>query len=52
MLGSGQTEETRQVKRKVKSMIIIFLDIRAIVHKEFVLASQAVNSAYYCDVLR
>jgi hypothetical protein len=33
-------------------MLIIFFDIKGIVHKEFVLAGQTVNSAYYCDVLR
>jgi hypothetical protein len=26
-------------------------DIKGIVHKEFVLAGQTVNSAYYCNVL-
>jgi hypothetical protein len=31
-------------------MLIIFLDIEGIVHKE-VLAGHTVNSAYYCDVL-
>jgi hypothetical protein len=33
-------------------MLITFLDIRGIVHKEFVLAGQTVSFAYYCDVLR
>jgi histone-lysine N-methyltransferase SETMAR len=33
-------------------MLIIFFDIKMIVHKEFVLAGQTVNSGYYCDVLR
>jgi hypothetical protein len=33
-------------------MLIIFFDIKGTVHKEFVLADQTVNSAYYCDVLR
>jgi hypothetical protein len=37
---------------KVKSMLIIFFDIKGIVHKEVILAGQTVNSAYYCDVLR
>jgi hypothetical protein len=32
-------------------MLIIFFDIKRILHKEFVLASQTVNSAYYCAVL-
>jgi hypothetical protein len=47
-----ETERARQVESKVKSMLIIFFDIRGIVHKEFVLAGQIVNSAYYCDILR
>jgi hypothetical protein len=33
-------------------MIIIFFDSKKIVHKEFVLAGQSVNSAYYCDVIQ
>jgi hypothetical protein len=32
-------------------MLIIFFDIKGTVHKEFVLADQTVNSAYYYDVL-
>jgi hypothetical protein len=31
-------------------MLIIFFYIKGIVHKEFVLAGQTVNSAYYCDL--
>jgi hypothetical protein len=31
-------------------MIMIFFYNKGIVHKEFVLAGQAFNSAYYCDV--
>jgi hypothetical protein len=45
-------KKARQVKGKVKSMIIIFFDIKGIVHKEFVLTGQTVNSAHCCDVLR
>jgi hypothetical protein len=37
---------------KEASMLIIFLDIKGIVHKEFVLEGQTANSAYCCDVLR
>jgi hypothetical protein len=33
-------------------MLITFLDIKAIVHKEFALAGQTVNLAYHCNVLR
>jgi hypothetical protein len=42
----------RQMKNKDKGMLIIFFDIKVIVHKEFVLASQTVNLAYCCDLLR
>jgi hypothetical protein len=37
-------EKARQKNNKVKSMLIIFFDIKGIVHKEFVLAGQTVNS--------
>jgi hypothetical protein len=46
----GRPKKARQVK-KVKSLIIIFFDIKGIVYKEFILAGQTVNFAYYCDVL-
>jgi hypothetical protein len=46
-----KNKKARQVKSKVKSMLIIFFDIKGIVHKEFVLAAQTTNSTYYCDVL-
>jgi hypothetical protein len=36
------------MKSKVKSMLIIFFDIKEIVHNEFALAGQAVSSLYYC----
>jgi hypothetical protein len=44
-------KKVRQVKNKVKSMLIIFFNIKGIVCKEFVLAGQTVNSLYYCDAL-
>jgi hypothetical protein len=44
---SPRAKKVRQVKTKVKSMLIVFFDIKGIVHKEFVLAGQTVNSAYY-----
>jgi hypothetical protein len=40
-----------KIKSKVKSMLIIFLAIKGIVHKEFVLAGQTFNSAYCCEDL-
>jgi hypothetical protein len=44
-------EKARQVKSKVKSILIIFFDIKRIVHKELPLEGQTVNFACYCDVL-
>jgi hypothetical protein len=32
-------------------MLIIFFDIKGVVHKEFILAGQIVKSAYYCEFL-
>jgi histone-lysine N-methyltransferase SETMAR len=49
---SLRMEKMRQVKSKFKCMLVIFFDIKGIVHKEFVLAGKEVSSAYYCDVLR
>jgi hypothetical protein len=48
---SLRPKNARQVKSKVKCMLIIFVDIKGIVHKESILAGQIVNSTYYCDVL-
>jgi hypothetical protein len=42
----GETGEEQRQERAHN-----FLDIEGIVHKEFVLAGQTVNSSYYCDVL-
>jgi hypothetical protein len=39
-------KKVRQVKSEVKSMHIISFDIKGIVHNEFVLEGQRVNSAY------
>jgi hypothetical protein len=34
---------------QVKSKVIIFFDIKGIVHKQFILVGQTVSSAYCCD---
>jgi hypothetical protein len=47
---SVRSKKGRQVKSNVKSMLIIVADINGIVHKEFVLAGQEVNSAFYYDI--
>jgi histone-lysine N-methyltransferase SETMAR len=49
---SPRLKKVRQVKSKVKTMLIIFFDIKGIVHNEFVLAGQTINSAHYCDILQ
>jgi hypothetical protein len=49
---SLRPRKASQVKIIAKSMLFILFDIKDIVHKEFVLAGQTVNSAYYCEVLR
>jgi hypothetical protein len=41
-LVQGRPKKARQVRSKVKSMLN---------HKEFVMAGQTVNSAYFCDIL-
>jgi hypothetical protein len=43
----GDREKARQMKSKVKSMLVIFLDIKGIVHKQFVPAGRTFSSAYY-----
>jgi hypothetical protein len=43
-----QERKARQVKSKVKSMLIVLFDIKGIIH----LAGQIVNSVYYCDLLK
>jgi hypothetical protein len=47
----GRPKKVRHAKSKVNSMLIIFFDIKGIVHEEFILVRQTVNFAYYCDVL-
>jgi hypothetical protein len=46
-----EIENARQVKSKVKSVLIIVFDIKGIVNEEFVLAGQTAKSAYSYDVL-
>jgi hypothetical protein len=41
----------RQVKGKVKSILINFFDIKGTVHKEFVIVCQTDIFTYYCDIL-
>jgi hypothetical protein len=45
-------KKTRQVKIKIKTMIIIFFYFKRVVHKEFVRAGNPVYFAYYYQDLR
>ncbi|UYV68402.1 NPY1R [Cordylochernes scorpioides] len=45
-------KKARMSKSRIKTMIIVILDIRGIVHCEFVPQGQTVNSAFYLEVLR
>jgi hypothetical protein len=45
-------EEFKLTESKIKIMLIIFFDMKRIVHKEFALAGQTVNFAQYYNVLR
>jgi hypothetical protein len=47
---SPRPKKGKKVKSKVKSIFIISFDIKGTVCKEFVLAGQAVNFAYYSGV--
>jgi hypothetical protein len=41
-----ETEKAKQVEGKVNSILIIFFDVKGIVHKEVVLTGQTVSSVY------
>jgi hypothetical protein len=47
---SPRLKNVRWMKSKVNH-ILMFFDIKGIVHKEVFLAGQTVSSAYYCDIL-
>ena len=50
--GSPRPKKARQSRSATKSMLIMFFDIRGIVHYEFVPEGQPVNAEFYCNVLR
>jgi hypothetical protein len=49
---SARTKNVRQVCSSTKSVLIVFFDMKGIVHCEFVPPSTTVNSDTYCNVLR
>jgi len=48
---SSRPKKARMSRSRVTTMIIVFIDSRGIVHKEFVPPGQTVNHAIYKDVL-
>jgi len=50
--GSPRPKKTRQSRSATKCMLIVFFDIRGIVHHEFVPEGHTVNAEFYCNVLR
>jgi hypothetical protein len=44
----GRLKKVRLVKCKVKSLLIIFFDIKGIIYKEIVLAGQTIIFTYFC----
>lgn len=49
---SPRPKKCGQVKSNVKSMLIVFFDMKELVHTEYVPQGQTVNSTFYCNVLR
>jgi len=48
---SPRPKKVRQVRSKVKVMLIIFFDMEGIVHYEYVPQGQTVNQQFYLQVL-
>ena len=49
---SPRPKKARQVRSNVKTMLIVSLDFRGIVHREYVPPGQTVNQQFYLVVLR
>jgi hypothetical protein len=47
-----KSKKMQQVRSSMKSMLIVFLDVKGIVQLEFAPPSTVVNSDFYCAVLR
>ncbi|XP_026333857.1 protein GVQW3-like [Hyposmocoma kahamanoa] len=47
---SPRPKKARMSKSRVKYMLIVFFDVRGVVHHEFVPQGQTVNSAFYVEV--
>lgn len=49
---SPRPKKARMSKSRIKSMLIVFFDVRGIVHFEFVPPGQTVNAVFYLEVLK
>ena len=49
---SPRPKKARQVRSKVKVMLIVFVDMKVIVHYEYVPQGQTVNQQFYLQVLK
>jgi len=49
---SPRPKIARQVRSNVKMMLIVFFDVRGIVHQEFIPPGQIVNQEFYLEVFR
>ncbi|GFQ75090.1 mariner Mos1 transposase [Trichonephila clavata] len=50
--GSPRPKKARQVRSKIKVMLIVFFDADGIVHHEYAAQGQTVNKEFYLDVKR
>ncbi|GFV30788.1 mariner Mos1 transposase [Trichonephila clavipes] len=50
--GSPWPKKARQVRSKIKVMLIVFVDADGIVHREYAPQGQTVNKEFYLDVMK
>lgn len=50
--GEARTKKSRKSRSKIKVMILVFFDIKGVVHHEFLPEEQTVNSEFYLNVLK
>ncbi|XP_039949898.1 histone-lysine N-methyltransferase SETMAR-like [Bactrocera tryoni] len=50
--GTQKSKKPRQSRSKVKVMLIVFFDIRGVVHYEYVPTGQTISKKYYVGVMR